>query len=127
MSSKRSVMIAGFLLLLPIAVVAQRTVTGVSIVARPAVYNGPCPATIQFISTIRVSRFPVMVDYRWERSDGAIGPRRKVRINSAGRGVTDTWTLGSSRGQHFRIWERLHVLAPTGIQSQGQVVTVNCR
>ena len=102
------------------------TVTRVSIVARPRVYNGPCPATIDFIGTIRVSRHPVMVTYQWVRSDGARGERQQVEIRSAGQGVTDRWTLGAGR-EHLRIWEQLHVLAPTGIVSPRQVVDVNCR
>ena len=43
-----------------------------------------------------------------------------------GRGVTDTWRIGTGRGRHV-IWERLHVLAPTGIYSPPARVTVNCR
>lgn len=105
---------------------AAQTVTDVRIVARPRVYNGPCPATIQFTATIFVSHHPVAVEYRWERSDGARGPRRRVVIRSAGQGVRESWTLGRGR-ERLQIWQRLHVLAPTGISSPNQVVRVNCR
>ena len=103
-----------------------RTVTSVGIVAKPRSYSGPCPVTLQFIGTIHVSRFPVWVDYVWERSDGARGRRQRVRIDSAGRGVSETWRLGSRR-QRMQVWERLHVLAPTGINSPVARVNVNCR
>jgi hypothetical protein len=103
-----------------------RTVTSVGIVAKPRSYSGPCPVTLKFIGTIRVSRFPVLVDYVWERSDGGRGRRQRVRIDSAGRSVSETWRLGSRR-QRMQVWERLHVLAPTGISSPAARVNVNCR
>lgn len=123
--SKR-LLVFGILALVSMPLAAQQTVTEVRIVAKPRVYNGPCPATIDFIATIFVSRQPVKVEYQWERSDGAVGPRRQVVIRSAGQGVRESWTLGRGR-ERLQIWERLHVLAPTGISSPEQVVRVNCR
>ncbi len=114
------------LLLVPALAIAQRTVTRVGIVAKPTVYTGPCPATISFIATIHVSHSPAFAEYVWERSDGAKGPRRRVDIRGEGRGVTDTWRISARRGRYV-IWERLHVLAPTGIYSPPARVTVNCR
>jgi len=115
-----------FLLLVPALALAQRTVTRVAIVANPKVYTGPCPADIKFTATIFVSHQPTFADYVWERSDGAKGPRQHVDIRSAGRGVSETWHIGAGH-QHYVIWERLHVLAPTGIYSPQARVTVNCR
>ena len=103
-----------------------RTVTSVGLVAKPRSYSGPCPATLRFIGTIHVSRYPVWVDYQWERSDGARGRRQRIRIDSVGRGVSETWQLGSGR-QRMQVWERLHVLAPTGISSPAVRVNVRCR
>ena len=102
------------------------TVSKVAIVAKPKVYTGPCPADIQFIGTIFVNRYPVNVSYQWERSDGAVGPRRTITIRSSGQGVYDTWHVGGDH-QHLNLWERVHVLAPTGIRSPEVRVTVNCR
>lgn len=113
-------------LLVPALLIAQHTVTRVGIVAKPAAYEGPCPATVQFIATIHVSHYPTFAEYQWERSDGAKGPRQRVEIRSAGRGVTDTWRLGAGR-RRWAVWERLHVLAPTGIYSPAARVTLNCR
>jgi len=110
-----------------LAVYAQvRTVDRVAIVVRPEVYNGPCPATIHFTGTIFVTRRPVRVTYEWERSDGAKSGRETVDIRSEGRGVGDTWTLGAGHGR-YRVWEQLHVLAPTGIRSARGVARINCR
>ena len=102
------------------------TVTRVGIVAKPKSYRGDCPTTIEWIATIHVSRHPARVTYQWERSDGAHGPRQEVEIDSAGRGVSDTWELGGP-GMHKVVWERLHVLAPTGITSPEARVKVECR
>jgi hypothetical protein len=103
-----------------------RTVTRVGIVAKPKVYNGACPADLEFVATIFVSRHPVAVEYQWERSDGAKGERRRIEIRSAGQGVTEMWRVGAP-GKHMEVWERLHVLAPTGISSAEATVRVNCR
>jgi hypothetical protein len=114
-------------LALSLAAFAQmRTVTGVGIVAKPRSYHGDCPATIEWIATIHVSHHPVRVTYQWERSDGAHGPRQEVEIDSAGRGVSDTWQLGGP-GMHKVVWQRLHVLAPTGITSREERVKIECR
>jgi len=104
----------------------QRTVTKVVAIAKPKNYTGRAPATIEFVGTIFVSKHPVTVEYQWERSDGGMGERKKVTIRSAGQGVTDSWQLGAP-GQHLRVWEKLHILAPTGITSAAAVATINCR
>src|SRR3954451_1459808 len=122
----RKSLVVAAVLLVPALLIAQRTVTRVGVVAKPRVYTGPCPADIAFIGTIHVSHYPTFAEYRWERSDGAKGPRQRVEIRSAGRGVTDTWHLGAGR-RRYVIWERLHVLAPTGIYSPEARVTVTCR
>ena len=114
-------------LLLLIATAAHaQTITSVGLVAKPKVYTGPCPAEIQFIGTIHVSRHPVAIDYFWERSDGAKGPRHRIVIRSAGQAVREYWTLGAHR-DHLQVWEQLHVIAPTGIRSPRAFVRVNCR
>ena len=104
----------------------EHTVTRVGIVANPRTFTGSCPAAIKFTGTIMVSRHPVAVTYEWERSDGARAQRETVQIRSAGQGVSTTWRLGAA-GQHLRVWERLHVVAPTGITSDSAVAVVNCR
>ena len=105
---------------------AEHTVTRVGIVAKPKSYHGDCPTTIEWIATIHVSHHPVKVTYQWERSDGAHGQRQEVEINAAGMGVSDTWELGGP-GMHKVVWERLHVLAPTGISSPEAHVKIECR
>ena len=94
--------------------------------ARPRAFNGACPATLEFIATIFVNRYPIVAEYQWERSDGAVSGRRRVNIRSRGQGVRENWTLGRGRAS-LHVWERLHVLAPTNILSPVAPVTVNCR
>src|SRR5438132_10264554 len=89
------VMILLACLFLATAEAQQYTVTKVVVIAKPNTYVGPCPATIEFLGTIFVSR-PATVEYRWERSDGVMGPRESVDIRSAGKGVTTTWKLGAT-------------------------------
>ena len=122
----RRVLVVVAVVLVPALLLAQRTVTRVGVVAKPRVYDGRCPADIEFIATIHVSHYPTFAEYQWERSDGAKGPRQRVEIRSAGRGVTDTWHLGAGR-RRMVVWERLHVLAPTGITSPEARVTITCR
>jgi hypothetical protein len=112
---------------IPLAAGAQvRTVTRVNAVAKPKSHIGHCPATIDFVGTIHVSHYPVRVEYEWERSDGARSERRTVDIRSASRGVSDRWRLGE-RGERINVWERLHVLAPTGISSPEAHAHLDCR
>ena len=102
----------------------QYTVTKVVVIAKPSTYTGPCPATIEFLGTIFVSR-PARVEYRWERSDGVLGPRESVDSRSAGKGVTTTWKMGTPR-RSFSGWERLHVLAPASMISNQATVQIKC-
>src|SRR5215831_6872245 len=101
-------------LFMPTALAQKNTVTK-AVVAQPKIYPGPCPATIEFVGTIFVSR-PARVDYRWERSDGAMGPRESVDIRSAAKSVTNSWRAGTPR-KAFSGWQRLRTLAPNTLTS----------
>jgi len=105
---------------------ATHTVTKVVAVVNPKSWNAPCPATLKFTGTIFVSHHPATVTYRWERSDGATGQVQTLTINAAGQGVSETWQLGAGK-QHLKVWEKLHVLTPTGISSNQAAVQVNCK
>ena len=119
--------VAASLVLASFAAMAQEhTVTKVAIVAKPKSYVGACPAEITFVATIFVSHHPVKVRYQWERSDGARATPQDVEITSAARGVETTWNVGAP-GKNLHIWEKLHVLAPTGIRSQLAAVDLSCK
>jgi len=101
------------------------TVTGFNIAADPRSYSGSCPAKIGWKATIHISNPPVQVEYRWERSDGAKGPMRKVTITDKTADVTDTWQLGGS-GSHLNVWEKVHVISPVDKTSGFAPVRITC-
>ena len=105
--------------------VAQPAINHVVAVAQPNAYNGPCPATIEFIGTIFVNH-PARVSYRWERSDHATGAVQTVQINGGGRSVRTQWHLGHPRGQVFHGTETLHVLSPGDAYSNPAEFTLVC-
>lgn len=104
----------------------HHAVTRVTIVAKPRVFSGPCPATLEFSATIYVGRRPVFVDYEWEHSDGARSAPQRVEITGPWLRVTESWKAGSP-GHHRKFWAKLQVLAPTSIASSQAVVELNCR
>jgi hypothetical protein len=70
--------------------------------------SGHCPMTIRFSGTIQVSQ-ACTVRYRFDRSDGTVGPMITLYCGSAGsHSVSDTWTLASSCSG----WEAIEVLSP---------------
>ncbi|HTX99652.1 MAG TPA: hypothetical protein VMG09_06500 [Bacteroidota bacterium] len=107
-------------------VIKKGTVTKVVAIAKPKVFNGRCPATIQFVGTIFVKNPPVTVEYEWLRSDGATGGHQTIEIRSAGQGVYDSWTLGSPK-EHLRVWEKVHVISPVNRTSGPATAVVNCK
>jgi hypothetical protein len=111
-----------------VTVIAQvRSIASVGIFTRPPrAWDARCPANLQFVATINANRWPVMVSYRWERSDGATMPTRRVDVRSAHQRVSDNWRLGR-HGDRLTVWERLHVVAPTNVSSADARVNVICR
>ena len=105
----------------------QRSIASVGIFSRPPrVWDGQCPADLQFVATINANRWPVWVNYRWERSDGAMSNVRRVEVRGEHQRVSETWRLGRF-GDRLTVWERLHVLAPTNVSSAEAHVRVICR
>ncbi len=100
-------------------------VSRVTVGARPAVYTGKCPAHLRFIGTIVVTQQPIVVEYRWERSDGAKSETQRIEVRGKGRGVTDTWELGAPRSSQ-QVWEKIHILSPNNMISPPAFAHVNC-
>jgi hypothetical protein len=98
------------------------SVTGATATVTPVV-TGACPKTIAFSGLITMSGGPVTVTYRWERSDGALGPTQNIFFGAASsQAVNDTWQLGTS----YNGWERLHVIAPNDMVSNQASFTLTC-
>jgi hypothetical protein len=97
-------------------------VTGTTASVTPVV-QGTCPKTIAFSGLITVNGGPVTVTYRWERSDGALGPTQNIFFGAASaQVVNETWQLGAS----YSGWERLHILAPNDTLSNQASFTLTC-
>jgi hypothetical protein len=110
---------------LPAAAQAQ-AVNRVVAVARPSHYQGTCPARFEFTGTIFVN-MPVHVTYRWERSDGGVGPMQSATIRGGGMGVSTSWQVGGPPGRVFNGSETLHVMSPVDMFSNPASVTAMCR
>jgi hypothetical protein len=63
------------------------------------------------------------VTYRWEKSDGVVGPTQNIFFGaSSAQTVSETWQLGAS----YSGWERLHILAPNDMLSNQAGFTLTC-
>ncbi|MGH8457370.1 MAG: hypothetical protein ACRETW_08460 [Stenotrophobium sp.] len=105
---------------------AKPAITRVSATARPEVFNGECPAALEFVGTIRVSKHPVTVEYVWERSNSSRSAVRRIQVRSAVQLITDEWSVGGPSGQ-MQVWEKLTILSPVNIASAKAMATVNCK
>jgi hypothetical protein len=107
-----------------LSVNAQASVTVVTASASPTSSSGPCPVTFAF-SSIITSDSAGTVAYRWEWSNGGIGPTTTITFSGAGsQTVTTTWTLGPSGTNTY--WEQVHVLSPNDTTSNQASFTLSC-
>jgi len=72
----------------------------------------------------------MVFNYHFERSDGAKGQLKVVRVtnpNAQTVGVHDWWQLGAG-GQHLQVWEKLLVASGnTHVESNQAAVEIVCR
>ena len=108
------------------AAIAKEIVTSVKVIAVPADYAGACPAALEFVGTVKVSKHPVTVEYLWERSNGSRTQPRRIQIRSAVQKITDEWAIGGAPGT-LKVWEKLTILSPSTISSATAKASVNCR
>lgn len=113
------------------AALAQPVVTSVSAGASPNRYDGFCPVRVTFSATIVVD-LPSKVTYRWERSDGAVGPSETVSISGRSSDVksatvSTSWELRHPPGNRFDAGQILHVMAPNDIKSKEAKIELTCR
>jgi hypothetical protein len=97
-------------------------IVGVTAAVAPA-SSTTCPTTFAFHGQVVVN-VPGQVMYRWERSDGAVGPTLGITYPD---GVTTvdvetTWALSAAGNG----WERIHVLSPNDIFSNQANFTLTC-
>jgi hypothetical protein len=94
--------------------------------ARPANYDGRCPASIEFVGTIFMN-YQATVSYRWERSDGASGPVETVVVRGPRQRAVTRWQLRRPVGEVFRGVETLHVISPVNLYSNPAQFQLVCR
>ena len=102
----------------------------VTLTATPAQYEGKCPVRINFFGHVGVTAHPMVFNYHYERSDGAKGQVKVVRVtnpNATWIGVHDYWQLGAS-GQTYHVWEKLFVYSGnTHIATDQAVADITCK
>ena len=122
----RMLLVCALLTAVPIEAAAPAPVARIDVVAKPEAYIGKCPANVSFIATLHLARWPVTVQYHWERSDGTRTKRERVEVRGARHSLTDLRRVGA-HGQRLHVWERLHVTAPNAISSHQARAIVTCR
>jgi hypothetical protein len=98
----------------------------VTAAARPAQYDGRCPASIEFVGTIFMN-YQTTVSYRWERSDGASGPVETVVVRGPRQVAVTRWQLRRPVGEVFQGVETLHILSPVNLYSNPAQFQLVCR
>jgi len=92
----------------------------------PPSFTGACPLskTFNFSAVIFAVNGPGTVTYRWERSDGAIGPIESITFAEGGgtQTVETSWTVGIS----YSGWKRVHILTPSDSLSDKANFTLTC-
>jgi hypothetical protein len=87
-------------------------VTSVNGSVSPANIQTTCDASNPFrftFSAAITTSTAGTVTYRWERSDGAVGPTQSLEFSSAGtQTVTTTWDLGAD----YSGWQRVYIDNP---------------
>ena len=108
-------------------------VSGASVSASPAAFNGLCTSTMTttFTATINVPAHTPggTVTYHWTRSDGATGPAKTLHFNAGDtfHTASDTWSFGAANGNGSTYWEAVVVTAPNGVTSSHGNATLTCQ
>ncbi|MBA2733958.1 MAG: hypothetical protein H0U54_13895 [Acidobacteria bacterium] len=93
----------------------------------PQAYDGPCPATINFIGKITTDG-PATVQYTFARNDSASAPTSTLVFDSAGtKEVSTTWTLGGGALPSYHGWQLINTLAPNKLVSNKAYFKLLCK
>jgi hypothetical protein len=102
----------------------------VTLTVTPIKFKGACPVRLHFFGRVGVTVHPMVFNYHFERSDGAKGQLKVIRVTNPNAqiiGVHDWWQLGAA-GQHYTVWERLYVASGnTRITSNQAEVDITCQ
>jgi hypothetical protein len=90
--------------------------------ALPAVFNGPCPATINFKGSITAA-YPYLITYFFSHDDGTKSPDYQVSLlPDVPQAVYYSRQIAQSGSGHVT----LYVIAPVNFSSNTAFFTVNC-
>lgn len=86
-------------------------------------FSTSCPQIFNFTGTITTNGAG-SVTYRWERSDGTLGPIQTLPFAFAGtlNVVPDSWNLNFTTSG----WARIQIISPNGLLSPQANFTLNC-
>jgi hypothetical protein len=86
-------------------------------------FSNTCPQTFTFNGTITTNGAG-SVTYRWERSDGTLGPIQSLPFAFAGTQnvAPDSWSVNSTMAG----WARLQIISPNSLLSPQANFTLNC-
>ena len=101
-------------------------VTAVTASVSPSQYYGGCPGPFVFSADISVNGGSGIgtVTYRWEGSDGTIGPTETVAFSGPGIQTITASPLYDYMDGSF--WQRVHVLTPNDLYSNQAEFSVGC-
>lgn len=106
--------------------VGELLVTASSLSSTPAKSQGRCPVTINFSGAITVNGKGT-VQYRFLRSDGAVGPLQVLQFDSAGtKPVSTIWSLGGPGLSTYSGWQAIDIVSPNVMQSEKASFAFQC-
>ncbi len=96
--------------------------------AKPQIYNGSCPAHIEFdgIITDNIGNRDIM--FRFIRSDGATSSEQTIHFDRPGsQPVLNTWDLGDATVMpSYKGWQAIEILSPVNTQSNQAEFEISC-
>lgn len=101
-------------------------VTAVTARVSPSYYYGGCPAALDFSADISANGSGGVgtVTYRWEASDGSIGPTETLDFTGPGTQTVTGYSVSYYPDGSF--WQRVHILTPNDLLSNPAAFSVEC-
>lgn len=108
-------------------VLSSVAVEDVEVRADPFAGPVPCPVDVVFSGRISLSGGGGVVEYRWERSDGASARLETLEFDGPGsKEVSTTWSRWGETGDVVDGWQRLTVVKPQRMASGQASFQLTC-
>jgi hypothetical protein len=124
---RKCLVVTAFLIAVPCGVYAGDLIGNVTVSANYDNWGGPCPKQFVFTGQVTANAAGVF-NYHWERSDGAKGPTKVVKVKPGQTvNLKDMWKLGG-RGEKMTISETLVVASGNqNIQTKSKDIPIQCK